>query len=97
MAKTDQREPSMLAHKSIDEDSRQNPESRVSRRQALIAGLAAAPAVLTLVRRPAWAQTTRVASAGICASLATASSLHAADTQLATDCDKLQSTSTTTP
>ena len=74
-------------------------EGKTSRRQALILGLAAAPALLTLMRRPVWAQDARTASTGICASLAAASSLHQGDTALAQACDQLkqqqQSTTTT--
>jgi hypothetical protein len=65
-------------------------EGKTSRRQALILGLAAAPALLTLMRRPVWAQDARTASAGICASLAAASSLHQGDAQLASQCNDLQ-------
>jgi hypothetical protein len=69
--------------------------AEVSRRRALIAGLAAAPVILTLIRRPVWAQS-RTASPGICASLAAASSLHNEDAQLKEDCKAiLYPTSTT--
>src|SRR5262245_5135068 len=67
-------------------------EGKTSRRRALILGLAAAPALLTLMRRPVWAQDARTASTGICASLAAASSLHQGDDTLAADCEKLQQT-----
>jgi hypothetical protein len=79
-------EPVELANSSAEAPQAAN----VARRRALIAGLAAAPAVLTLFGRPVWAQTsTRQASAGICASLAAASSLHRDDTQLAIECEAL--------
>ena len=75
----------------VDNSDAEAPRAaNVARRRALIAGLAAAPAVLTLFGRPVWAQTTnRQASAGICASLAAASSLHREDAQLASECEAL--------
>jgi hypothetical protein len=80
--------PGDLNAKGESSDSN-HPDALLSRRRALLIGLASAPAVLTLVRRPVWAQT-RIASAGICASLNAASSLHVGENQLATDCAELQ-------
>jgi len=92
MANTDERQ-SKPVDSRIEREVQEEAETRVSRRRALIAGLAAAPALLTLMRRPVWAQT-RVASAGICASLAAASSLHTGDAELATNCAALESSTT---
>jgi hypothetical protein len=47
----------------------------LSRRRALLAGLAATPAILTLIGRPVWAQTA-TPSPALCASLAAGTSLH---------------------
>lgn len=67
--------------------------SRLSRRRALLVGLATAPAMLTLMRRPVWAQTI-TGSPGICASLAAGTSLHALEQQ--TLKEKCETTGTTT-
>jgi hypothetical protein len=69
-------------------DNDVSAESHVSRRRALLVGLAAAPAIITLMRRPVWAQ----ATPSICDSIAT-SSLHAGITQA--DCDALNNPTST--
>jgi hypothetical protein len=57
------------------QDRNINADSRVSRRRALLAGLVATPAILTLMRRPVWAQTLEVSEA-LCQSLEARTSLH---------------------
>jgi hypothetical protein len=54
MAKIDEREP-MPDGSAVGQEARYGAEGRVSRRRALIAGLAAAPVVLSLMNRSAWA------------------------------------------
>ena len=66
----------------------------VTRRRALLTGLAAAPAILTLMSRPVWAQTFTV-SPGLCTSLAAGTSLHGPDQQALKDqCDAATTTAT---
>jgi hypothetical protein len=70
-------------------------ESCATRRRALLTGLAAAPAILTLMSRPVWAQTFTV-SPGLCASLAAGTSLHGPDQQTLNDqCNAATTTETT--
>jgi hypothetical protein len=71
-------------------------ESCVTRRRALLTGLAAAPAIFTLISRPVWAQTFTV-SPGLCASLAAGTSLHGLDQQTLKDqCNAATTTTTET-
>ena len=80
------------SHQAEQQDA-QAAESRLSRRRALLVGLATAPAILTLIRRPVWAQTI-IGSPDICASLAAGTSLHALEQQ--TLKEKCETTGTTT-
>lgn len=56
MAKNDKREQKPDEN-SIDQETQSGTKAQVSRRRALIAGLAAAPAVLSLMNRSAWGGT----------------------------------------
>jgi len=53
MDKTDERLP-LKPDENCEQEAKHDSHSRVSRRRALIAGLAAAPVVLTLMNRSAW-------------------------------------------
>ncbi|MGE5301903.1 MAG: hypothetical protein ACM3TN_01160 [Alphaproteobacteria bacterium] len=53
MAKNDKRDPKPNPN-FIDQEAQSEADARVSRRRALIAGLVAAPAVLSLMNRSAW-------------------------------------------
>jgi|SRR5262245_43399278 len=89
--KTTSQKDSMKDHTVAPKNPDVNADSRVSRRRALLSGLVAAPAILTLMRRPVWAQqevTDPEVSDALCLSLDAATSLHAEDQQLKAACER---------